>query len=162
MHGIVQRYNLIYFHLFESIIQCFITHLCLTLKRVGRGIPEKKSPCWAVIGWYTDPWDKVYVIVETYKVWALQNMDNQNVWNDLQCKLVAMLHRGDFQWNFNVNKCTLTHAANALICHVGLGALHNITHEVRLQVFMLVTGSHVVRTNTNWIPASFYCHIVRH
>ena len=82
-------------------------------------------------------------------MWAFENIDNQNGWNDLQCKLVAMLHRSDFQWNFNVNKWSLTYAVNALICRVGLGVLHRITHEVRLQVFMLVTGSHVVHTNTN-------------
>jgi len=41
------------------------------------------------------------------------------------------------------------HAVNSLICYVGLGALHSITQEVRLQVFMLVTGSHVVHTTTN-------------
>jgi len=40
-----------------------------------------------------------------------------------------------------VNKWSLTYAVNALICHVGLGVLHRITHEVRRQVFMLVTGS---------------------
>ena len=60
-----------------------------------------------------------------------------------------MLYRSDFQWNFNVNKWSLTYAVNALICRIGLGVLHRITHEVRLQVFMLVTGSHVVHTNTN-------------
>jgi hypothetical protein len=48
-----------------------------------------------------------------------------------------------------VDKCALTYTVNALICHVGLCVLRRITHEVRLQVFVLVTGSHVVHTNTN-------------
>jgi len=39
----------------------------------------------------------VYIMVITSKVWAFENIDNQNGWNDLQCKLVAMLHRSDFQ-----------------------------------------------------------------
>lgn len=159
----MHRYNLIYFLLCSAYLKVFYnasSHANITVKRVGKGVPENKSPFWAVIGWYTDPSDVVYVMVVTSKVWAFENIDNKNGWNGLQCKLVATLYRSDFQWNFNVNKWALTYAINALIFR-GLGALHRITHKVRLQVFMFVTGSHVVHTNTNWFPSRFYCHIVK-